>query len=175
MLASLTLFPPLASAEVSDPAKPVRDDHVGSVGEGGRDLATRLNLYRGEQALLMELHSCTGDAVPLFGTFTQQFRIKPLVNLSTEPRPSWKVWAGAGVGAAYLVQGVCSDGLGTGQCGGPTTSASTAVASAEIGTRFARVGPAPMVVTVNLDSAAGFGTTTTLKLALELTGKAPKF
>jgi hypothetical protein len=150
------------------------DDHVASIGEGGRDLATRLYLYRSSvPTVMLELHSGAGDAGALFGPGTQHYRLKPLLLVGADVRAALTVFAAAGMGAAQVVHGVCSDGVATSACSGPTRTTTHSMATIQIGSRFDHPDH-PVVTTFEIDSAAGGGTSAALQLAFELDLTAPR-
>src|SRR5262245_61289465 len=84
-----------------------------SVGEGAQDLAGRIRIeaptsFRPWAGL--ETHADVGPVPALLGPATEYYRIQPLMMVGLSPNPALEIFAGAGVGVAHVIEGVCSDG-----------------------------------------------------------------
>jgi len=164
------VLPAAASAE------PLRPEHGHvSVGEGAQDLAGRFRI----QARLgprpwtgFEMHCDAGDATTLLGPATQYFRFQPLLMVGVAPSSKLEMFAGAGLGGARVLEGVCSDsgapceGLAPG-------SRSVSTWAARIGARYARAS-APLRGLLRVDAVPHEGATAVLLVGLELGAPAPR-
>jgi len=164
-----------ASTSSAEPTRRVERGRA-SVGEGGQDLAGRLRV----QARVaprpwvgVEMHADAGRPEGLLAPATDYFRIQPMIMLGLAPRWFVEIFAGAGLGAAELLEGVCSDGIASSCAGLVRRSRPSTTLASRIGARYAR-GGAPLLGSLRLDAIPGEGARATLLVGLELGAPAPR-
>jgi hypothetical protein len=105
-----------------------------------------------------------GEDPTVLGPTTTMIAAQPMLTASIAPKPHLELYAGMSIGAAQLVDGVCTD-MAT-SCNGPTQTATAATYGTELGARIEWQGP-PLVVSMGVDGVQSRGWYAGAGLALE--------
>ncbi len=155
-LALVALAPLVANAESSHA--------TASVASHGGDMAGRFGYASTEPyapSVVLELRAAAGHDEALLGPLAMFYRTAPELQLGIHPVPRLELFAGGGLGPAYVVPDLGAHGMSA----GPTFSLSGA-----LGARFPweRV---PVSAVARAESVRGYGTALTFDLALNLAAK----
>ncbi len=132
-----------------------------SVASHGGDLAGRLG-YESDApyapSITLELRAAAGHDEPLLGPLSQYYRTQPELLFGLEPLPKLSLFAGGGIGAAYVVPDAGAR---------MTTEGPVLTLSGALGARFPweRV---PVTTVARAQAVTGYGVAVTIDVALAL-------